>query len=86
MLLVGEPSEHRLHQLTGQGPVLFALWLDGLFGWYAQGPVMATIGGSERTARVNPRKESVPFRAWGGILDGCLRTSRVIWSSPGSSS
>lgn len=43
MLLVGELSEHRFHQLTGQGLVLFALWLGGLVpliraGWSGRRP------------------------------------------------
>jgi DNA-binding CsgD family transcriptional regulator len=43
MLLVWELSEHRFHQLTGQGLVLFALWLGGLVplvraGWSGRRP------------------------------------------------
>jgi hypothetical protein len=43
MLLVGELSDHRFHQLTGQGLVLFALWLGGLVpmlraGWAGRRP------------------------------------------------
>lgn len=43
MLLVGELSEHRFHQLTGQGLVLLALWLGGLLpllvaGWSGRRP------------------------------------------------
>ena len=43
MLLVGELSDHRFHQLTGQGLVLFALWLGGLVpllraGWSGRRP------------------------------------------------
>ena len=43
MLLVGELSEHRFHQLTGQGLVLFALWLCALVplvraGWSGRRP------------------------------------------------
>jgi hypothetical protein len=30
MLLTGELSDHRFHQLTGQGLVLVAVWLGGL--------------------------------------------------------
>ncbi|WP_296604757.1 hypothetical protein [Nocardioides sp.] len=48
MLLVGELSEHRFHQLTGQGLLLFALWLGGLVpllraGWSGARP-SATAG------------------------------------------
>jgi hypothetical protein len=43
MLLVGELSEHRFHQLTGQGLLLFALWLGSLVpllraGWSGRRP------------------------------------------------
>lgn len=43
MLLVGELSGHRFHQLTGQGLVLFALWLGSLVplvraGWTGRRP------------------------------------------------
>jgi hypothetical protein len=43
MLLVGELSSHRFHQLTGQGLLLVALWLGGLVpqlraGWAGRAP------------------------------------------------
>ena len=43
MLLVGELSSHRFHQLTGQGLLLLALWLGGLVpqlrdGWAGRTP------------------------------------------------
>ena len=46
MLLVGELTEHRFHQLTGQGLVLFVLWLGGLVpllraGWSGRRPSSA---------------------------------------------
>jgi hypothetical protein len=42
MLVVGELSDHRFHQLTGQGLLLFVLWLGGLVpllraGWSGLG-------------------------------------------------
>ena len=46
MLLVGELSEHRFHQLTGQGLLLFLLWFAGLVpllraGWTGRTPSTA---------------------------------------------
>lgn len=46
MLLVGELSDHRFHQATGQGLVLFALWLVPLVGllragWQGRRPASA---------------------------------------------
>ena len=43
MLLVGENTDHRFHQATGQGMILFALWLVPLFGllwagWHGRRP------------------------------------------------
>jgi len=43
MLLVGELSSHRFHQLTGQGLLLLVLWLAGLVpqlraGWAGRAP------------------------------------------------
>ena len=47
MLLTGELAEHRFHQLTGQGLVLFAFWLVPLVGllragWAGRRPSTAT--------------------------------------------
>ncbi|KRE92793.1 hypothetical protein ASG76_15095 [Nocardioides sp. Soil774] len=47
MLLTGELSEHRYHQLTGQGEILFALWLVPIVlmlraGWRGRRPAAAT--------------------------------------------
>ena len=46
MLVVGELSEHRFHQLTGQGLLLFLLWFAGLVpllraGWRGSRPSTA---------------------------------------------
>ena len=46
MLVTGELSEHRYHQLTGQGEVLFALWLVPIVlmlraGWRGRRPAPA---------------------------------------------
>ena len=46
MLVVGELSEHRFHQLTGQGLLLFLLWFAGLVpllraGWRGRRPSTA---------------------------------------------
>ena len=46
MLVTGELAEHRFHQLTGQGLLLFALWLGGLVpllraGWSGRRPSSA---------------------------------------------
>lgn len=43
MLLTGVESEHRFHQLTGQGEILFALWLLPIVallraGWHGRRP------------------------------------------------
>ena len=46
MLVTGVESEHRFHQLTGQGEILFALWLLPILallraGWHGQRPSTA---------------------------------------------
>ena len=48
MLLVGELSDHRFHQLTGQGLLLVALWLGGLVpqlraGWAGRAPSPSSV-------------------------------------------
>ena len=84
MLVIGIDTDHRFHQLTGQGEILFALWLLPLLallraGWQGVGPAPPRAG--------HTSSSSLPARAAPSLLpEGAHLSSWVSSRSPGRSS
>jgi hypothetical protein len=87
MLVVGELSGHRFHQLTGQGLLLFLLWFAGLVpllraGWVGRRP--STAAGLLHLTFVGVGLASSVAAPGGGapILTGVIAvTGALVWAA-----